>query len=70
MAHLLMPVSTLDTTFKETLMKNIAVMGTISKLWHALESAAAASQDEAELITKELLNLVQRTVIFTVQTNN
>ena len=70
MAHLLMPVSTLDTTFKKTLMKNIAVMGTISKLWHALESAAAASQDEAELITKELLNLVQQTVIFTVQTNN
>ena len=40
------------------------------KVWHALESATAAPDDEADLPIEDLLNLLQQTVLLVGQTNN
>ena len=45
-------------------------MGLLSKVWHAHESATIAPDDEADLTTEDLLNLVQQTVLLVGQTNN
>ena len=45
-------------------------MGPLSKVWHALESATTAPDDEADLTIEDLLNLVQQTVLLVGQTNN
>ena len=52
-------ICTLDTTHEKIQKKNIDVMGPLSKVWHALESATAAPDDEADLTIEDLLNLVQ-----------
>ena len=44
--------------------------GTSVKVWHALESATAAPDDEADLPIEDLLNLLQQTVLLVGQTNN
>ena len=45
-------------------------MGPLSKVWHALESATTAPDDEADLTIEDLLNLVQQTLLLVGQTNN
>ena len=46
-------------------------MGPLSKVWHALESATTtAIDDETDLTTEDLLNLVQQTVLLVEQINN
>ena len=45
-------------------------MGPLSKLWHALESATTAPDDEVDLTIEGFLNLVQQTVLLVGQTNN
>ena len=46
-------------------------MGPLSKVWHALESATTtALDDETDLTTEDLLNLVQQTVLLVEQINN
>ena len=46
-------------------------MGPLSKVWHALESATTtALDDETNLTTEDLLNLVQQTVLLVEQINN
>ena len=45
----------------EEIQKNIDVIGPLPKLWHALESATTAPDDEADLTN--LLNLVQKTML-------
>ena len=63
-------VCTLDTTIVKIQKKNIDLMGPLSKLWHALESANTAPDDEVDLNIEDLLNLVQQTVLLVGQTNN
>ena len=48
--------------------KNIDIMGPLSKVWHVLESATTAPDDEADLIIEDLLNLVQQTVLLVRKT--
>ena len=50
--------------------KSNDIMGPLSKVWHALESAATAPDHEADLIIEGLLNLVQQTVFLVRPTNN
>ena len=38
--------------------KNTDVMGPLSKIWHSLDSAASAPDDEPDLTIEDLLNLV------------
>ena len=45
----------------EEIQRNIDVIGPLSKLWHALESATTAPDDEVDLTN--LLNLVQNTML-------
>ena len=45
----------------EEIQRNIDVIGPLSKLWHALESATTAPDDEVDLTN--LLNLVQKTML-------
>ena len=45
-------------------------MRPLSELWHALESATTAPDDEADLAIEDLLNLVQQTVLLVGQNNN
>ena len=52
----------------EEIQRNIDVIGPLSKLWHALESATTAPDDEVDLTN--LLNLVQKTMLLVWQTNN
>ena len=40
------------------------------KVWHALESATAAPDDEADLPIEDLLSLLQQTELLVGQTNN
>ena len=63
-------VCTLETTLEKIQKKNIDIMGPLSKVWHALESATTAPDDEADLNIEDLLNLVQQTVLLVGQTNN
>ena len=63
-------VCALHTTLEKIQKKNIYVMGLLSKVWHAHESATIAPDDEADLTTEDLLNLVQETVLLVGQTNN
>ena len=75
MSHLLKEnnqttVCNLDTTLEKISKKNIDVMGPLSKVWHALESATTAPDDEADLTIKGFLNLVQQTVLLVGQTGN
>ena len=75
MSHLLKEnnqtsVCVLDKTLKKNSKKNIDVMGPLWKVWHALESATTAPDDEADLTIEDLLNLVQQTVLLVGQTNN
>ena len=64
MSHLLKEnnqksVCTLDTKLEKIQKKNIDIMGPLSKIWRALESATTAPDDEFDLTTEDLLNLVQ-----------
>ena len=52
-------ICTRATTFEKIEKKNIDVMGPLSELWHALESATTAPDDEDDLTIEHLLNLVQ-----------
>ena len=63
-------VCTLDTTLVKIQKKNTDVMGPLSKLWHALESATTAPDDEVDLTIEDLLNLVRQTALLVGQTNN
>ena len=63
MSHLLkennqISVCALDTKLEKIQKKNIDVMGPLSKLWHAIESATTAPDDEVDLIIEDLPNLV------------
>ena len=44
-------------------------MGPVSKVWQALESSTTAPDNEADLTSEDLLNLVQQTVLVAGQTN-
>ena len=55
-------VCVLDKTLKKNSKKNIDVMGPLWKVWHALESATTAPDDEADSTIENLLNLVQQAV--------
>ena len=75
MSHLLKEnnqksVCTLDTKLEKIQKKNIDIMGPLSKIWRALESATTAPNDEVDLTIEDLLNLVQQTVLLAGQTNN
>ena len=75
MSHLLKEnnqtlVCALDTTLEKIQKKNIDVMGPLSKVWHALESATTAPDDDTDLNIEDLLNLVQQAVLLVGQTNN
>ena len=45
-------------------------MGPQPKLWHALESAATVSDDEANLTIEDLLNLARQAVLLAGKTND
>ena len=73
MSHLLKEnnqtsVCVIDTTLEKIQEKNIDVMGPLPKVWHVLESATTAPDDEADLIIEDLLNLVQQTVLLVRKT--
>ena len=75
MSHLLkeynqISVCALDTTLEKIQRKNTDFMGPLSKVWHALESATTAPDDETDLTIQDLLNLVQQTVLLVGQNNN
>ena len=75
MSHLLKEnnqtsVCPLDTILDKIQRKSNDIMGPLSKVWHALESAATAPDHEADLIIEGLLNLVQQTVFLVRPTNN
>ena len=63
-------VCTLDITLEKSQKKNTDVMGTLSRVWHALQKTTAAPDDETDLTIEDLLNLVQQTVFLVGQTNN
>ena len=60
MSHLLKEnnqtsVCTLDLTLEKIQKKDIDAMAPLSKVWHALESATTAPDDEADLTIEDLL---------------
>ena len=58
------------TYFSKRKQTSVSTLDTTLELWHALENATTAPDDEAHSTIEDSLNSVQQSVLLVGQTNN